>query len=196
MNYACCKHRNSCFHKRRFCAWSHWTLSVQKKIKVHRFTNNLQGLQKAMVKDLSWNIIPWNALLFEKTAKQYKFSLTRITDLFETHVITRRNARKQGWVFLLFSLDSDDRLSLNFHRFVIWYRSCGTQSVGLGQHCLPKGSNGFKVSRAMMLGDALTTLQRLKYCKNCEANWGVPLSKELSIPLKIFFHPNFEFKAK
>ena len=37
-------------------------------------------------------------------------------------------------------------MSLNFHRFVIWYRSCGTQSVGLGQHCLPKGSNGFKQS--------------------------------------------------
>ena len=54
----------------------------EKKIKVHRFTNNLQGLQKAMVKNFSWNIIPWNALLFEKTAKQYKFSLTRITDLF------------------------------------------------------------------------------------------------------------------
>jgi hypothetical protein len=58
--------------------------------------------------------------------------------------MTRRNARKQGWVFPLFSPDSDDRLSLNFHRFVIWYRSCGTQSVGLGQYCLPKGSNGFK----------------------------------------------------
>ena len=27
----------------------------------HRFTNNLQGLQKVMVKDFSWNIIPWNA---------------------------------------------------------------------------------------------------------------------------------------
>ena len=25
---------------------------------------------------------------------------------------------KQGWVFPLFSPDSDDRLSLNFHRFV------------------------------------------------------------------------------
>ena len=38
--------------------------------KVHRFTNNLQGLQKVMVKDFSWNIIPWNALLIEKTFKQ------------------------------------------------------------------------------------------------------------------------------
>ena len=50
--------------------------------KVHRFTNNLQGLQKAMVNDFPRNIIPWNALLFEKTVKQYQFSLARITDLF------------------------------------------------------------------------------------------------------------------
>ena len=42
----------------------------RKKIKVHRFTNNLQGLQKWIVKDFSWNIIPWNTLLFEKTLKQ------------------------------------------------------------------------------------------------------------------------------
>ena len=54
----------------------------RKKKKVHRFTNNLQGLQKVVVKDFSWNIIPWNALLFEKTVKQYQFSITRITDLF------------------------------------------------------------------------------------------------------------------
>ena len=41
-----------------------------KKLKVHRFTNNLQGLQKVMVKDFYWNVIPLNALLFEKTLKQ------------------------------------------------------------------------------------------------------------------------------
>ena len=58
--------------------------------------------------------------------------------------MTRRNVRKQGWVFPLFSPDSDDRLSLNFHRFVILYISCDTRSVGLGQYCLiPKVSNGF-----------------------------------------------------
>ena len=38
------------------------------KKKNHRYTNNLQGLQKVVVKDFSWNIMPWNALLFEKTA--------------------------------------------------------------------------------------------------------------------------------
>ena len=58
--------------------------------------------------------------------------------------MTRRNVGKQGWVFPCFSPDSDDRLSLNFHRFVILYKSCGTRSVGLGQNCLPKVSNGFK----------------------------------------------------
>ena len=58
--------------------------------------------------------------------------------------MTWQNARKQEWVFLLFSLESDDRLSLNFHRFVILYMSCDTQSVGLGQYCLPKVCNNFK----------------------------------------------------
>ena len=53
-----------------------------KKKKVHRFTNNLQGLQKVMVKDFSWKIIPLNALLFEKTLKQLSILVSRITDLF------------------------------------------------------------------------------------------------------------------
>ena len=35
--------------------------------------------------------------------------------------MTRRNVRKQRWIFPLFSPDSDDRLSLKFHRFVILY---------------------------------------------------------------------------
>ena len=35
--------------------------------------------------------------------------------------MTRRNVRKQGWVFPLFFPSTDDRLSLNFHRFVILY---------------------------------------------------------------------------
>ena len=58
------------------------TFRTEQKLKVHRFTNNLQGLQKVVVKDFSWNISPWNALLFEKTLKQYKFLISRFTDLF------------------------------------------------------------------------------------------------------------------
>ena len=58
------------------------TFGTEQKLKVHRFTNNLQGLQKVMVKGFSWNIIPLNALLFEKTLKQYEFSISIITNLF------------------------------------------------------------------------------------------------------------------
>ena len=47
-----------------------YTFGTERKKKVHRFTNNLQGLQKVVVKDFSWNISTWNALLFEKTLKQ------------------------------------------------------------------------------------------------------------------------------
>ena len=38
------------------------TFGTENKIKVHRFINYLQGLQKVMVKDFSCNIIPCNAL--------------------------------------------------------------------------------------------------------------------------------------
>ena len=65
--------------------------------------------------------------------------------------MTRRNVRKQGWVFPVMFPDSDDRFTLNFHRFVILYISCGTQHVGLGQYCLLKVSNGFK-SQSRKLG--------------------------------------------
>ena len=34
------------------------TFGTEKKLKVHRFTNTVQGLQKVMVKDFSRNIIP------------------------------------------------------------------------------------------------------------------------------------------
>ena len=43
-------------------------LHFRYRIKNHTFKNNLQGLQKVIVKDFSWNISPWNALLFEKTS--------------------------------------------------------------------------------------------------------------------------------
>ena len=85
-----------------------------------------------MVKDFSWNIVPWIALLFEKTLKQlsivnneiYGFILNKCPWHGET-------CGYKVWVFLLFSPDSDDRLSVNFHRFIILYKSCDTRSVGL-----------------------------------------------------------------
>ena len=37
------------------------------------------------------------------------------------------------------------------HRFVILYVSCDTRSVGLGQYCLPKVSNGFKQTNKLKI---------------------------------------------
>ena len=49
------------------------------KNKSSQIYNNLQGLQKVIVKDFSWNMIPWNAYTFwENTKTIYKFlSLTK-----------------------------------------------------------------------------------------------------------------------
>ena len=107
----------------------------KQKLKVHRFKNNLQGLQKVMVKRplliyysmkcfTFWENIKTISIL---DSENYGFILNTCHDT--------RNKEKQGWVFPLFSPDSDDRLSPNFHRFVIWYRSCDTRSMGLGQYC-------------------------------------------------------------
>ena len=81
--------------------------------------------------------------------------------------MTQRNARKQDWVFPLFSPDSDDRLSLNFHRFVILYISCDTRSVGLGQYCLPKVYIGFKndLCQIVLSHVSTNTCHNLKHIK-------------------------------
>ena len=114
------------------------TFGTEKKLKVHRFTNNLQGLQKVMVKDFCWNIIPWNALLFEKNIKTIS-----ILDI-ENYGFILNTCHKGGFSHYFLLTPMDDQLSLNFHRFVILYLSCDTRSVGLGQYCLPKVSNGLK----------------------------------------------------
>ena len=60
--------------------------------------------------------------------------------------MTRRNVQKQGWVFPL-SPDSDDRLSLNFHRFVVFI-CCDTRSGALDNtvyRCCAIALNIFRV---------------------------------------------------
>ena len=102
-----------------------------RKKKVHRFTNNLQGLQRVIVKDFSWNIIPWNALLFEKTLKQLSIlDSENYWFILKTCHDTAKCAETRVGFPVIFH-DSNDRLSLNFHRFVILYISCDTRSVGL-----------------------------------------------------------------
>ena len=95
----------------RFCYISRYCLKpldpfgTEKQKQVHRLTNNLQGLQKVVVKCFSLNIIPWNALLFEKTVKQYQFSLRELRIYFK-HMSWHGETR---WYKGGFSPDSDDR---------------------------------------------------------------------------------------
>ena len=105
--------------------------------------------------------------------------------------MTRRNARKQEWVFPLFSPDSDDRLSLNFHKFVILYISCDTRNVGLGQHCLPKVYNGFK--------HVFWTIDKFQYTCICKIILSLLQSPHLGELLphmlsKLFVISNLHFK--
>ena len=112
-----------------------------RKKKVHRFTNNLQGLQKVMVKDFSWNIIPWNALLFEKTLKQYQIlDIENYGFILNTCHDTAKCAETRVGFPVIFS-----RLWWPIEPKclqVCYYISCDTRSVGRGQYCLPKVSNG------------------------------------------------------
>ena len=91
-----------------------YTFGKEKTITVHRFTNNLQGLQKVMVKDFSWNIIPWNALLFEKTLVQLS-----ILDVENWGFIvnTCHDTAKRA----VTRVDSDERLSLIFLTGLLFY---------------------------------------------------------------------------
>ena len=72
-----------------------------------------------MVKDFSWNIIPWNAWLFEKTLKQLSIlDIENYGFIVNTCHDTAKRAETRVGFPIIFS-DSDDRLSLNFHRLVI-----------------------------------------------------------------------------
>ena len=73
-----------------------YTFGTEKKN--HRFTNNFQGLQKVIVKDFSWNIIPWNASLFEKTLKQLSIlSVMNYGFIYTCHDTAKRVETRVGF---------------------------------------------------------------------------------------------------
>ena len=110
----------------------------------HRFTNNLQGLQKVPVKDFSWNIIPRNALLFDiKTisildSENYGFLLNTC------HDTAKRVETRVGFPVIFSRLRWP--IDPKFSQVCVLYISCGTRSVGLGQYCLPNMYNGFNLN--------------------------------------------------
>ena len=110
------------------------TFGTKKTLKVHRFTNNLQGMQKVMVKDFSWNITPWNALLFEKTLKQYKFSISRIYRfiLNTCHVLAKRAETRVGFpvIFSRLRWPIEPKFSQDcYFIYKLWYTKCGPWTI-------------------------------------------------------------------
>ena len=103
-----------------------WT---EQHLKVHRLTNNLQGLNKVMVKNFPWNI-SLNAVLFEKILKQ--LSILDIENngfiLNTCHGTPKRAETRVGFlvIFSRFRWPIEPKFSQ-----VCLYRSCDTRSVGL-----------------------------------------------------------------
>ena len=122
-----------------------YTFRKENKIKVHRVTDNLLGLQNVMVKDFPWNIIPCNALLFEKTLKQ--LSILDIENygfiLNTCHDTAKRAETRVGFPVIFSRLRWPIEPKFSQVCYFICIR-CDPRSVGLGQYCLPKVSNGFK----------------------------------------------------
>ena len=93
------------------------TFWTEQQIKVHRLINNSQGLQKVMVKDFPVKYYSMKCFTFWEDINTIINSQYREQLIYYKHII-----------FPLFFPDSDDRLSLNFHRFVykLWYTKCGS----------------------------------------------------------------------
>ena len=107
------------------------TFWTDQKVKVYRFTNNLQGLQKVMVKDFPWNIVSWKALLFEKTLKQLSILDIEINrfSLNTCHDTAKRAETMLGFPDIFSQLRWP--IEPKFLQVVVLYTSCDTLSVGL-----------------------------------------------------------------
>ena len=116
-----------CSSKSRWFKAPRYTYGTEKEKKVHRFTNNLQGLQKVMEDDFSWKIVPWNALLFEKTLKQLSILVVKNYGFI---LNTCHDTVKRGWVFpVIFSrlrwLIEPKFSQVCYFLYQLWYTKCG-----------------------------------------------------------------------
>jgi hypothetical protein len=76
--------------------------------------------------------------------------------------MTRRNVRKQGWVFPVIFSRIRWTIEPKFHRFVILISVVIHELWALGQYCLPKVSYGFKVSLGGSFGYPVLPGSKLK----------------------------------
>ena len=123
-----------------------YTCGTENKIKVHRFTNNLIGLQKVMVKDFSWNIVPWNVLLFEKTLQQ--LSILYIENygfiLNTCHDTAKHAETRMGFPVIFSRLRWPIEPKFSQVCYYFYIQIAIHEVWAFGQYCLPKVSNGFK----------------------------------------------------
>ena len=109
-----------------------YTFDTEKKKKSSQIYKKLIGFTEGNGERLLLKYYSMKCFTFWENIKTIINSCCRELQIYFKHMSWHgENVRKQGWVPPLFSPDSDDRLSLNFHRFVIFYISCDTQSVGL-----------------------------------------------------------------
>ena len=103
------------------CRWK--PLDTEQKLKVHRFTNNIKA------RDFPCNIIPWNALLFEKTLKQ--LSILDIKNnrfiLNSCHETAKRGETRVGFhvIFSRLSVIEPKFSQVWYLIFKLWYMKCG-----------------------------------------------------------------------
>ena len=111
-----------------------YTFGTETNLKVHRFTNNLQGLKYYSMKCLIFLENIKTILILD--SENYGFSLNTC------HETAKRRETRVGFLVTFSRLRWP--IEPQFSQVFFLYRSCDTQSLGLGQYCLPKGSNGFK----------------------------------------------------
>ena len=116
-----------------------WCISTTNQWKFELKLRQINGRKKTLVAQVVCFKMPWirdlsRGVLFNSNIPviNYFLLINYVTSegTVSHNVLYYQQLSIDRWVFPLFSPDSDDRLSLNFNRFVILY-SCDTLSVGL-----------------------------------------------------------------
>ena len=82
-----------------------------------------------MVKGFSWNIIPWNALLFEKTVKQYQFSKSR-RNVRKSRRNRGETCGNKGVIFSRLRWPIEPKFSqVCYFIYKLWYTKCGPCTI-------------------------------------------------------------------
>ena len=122
------------------------TLWTDNNLTVHRFTQNLQGLGKVLVKHFSWNIIPLNYLFLEKTLKHLSINRYRELRMYFKHMSYHGETCGNKAGFSRYFLPTPLTDSASIFTCLLFYIKVVIHEVwAFRQYYLPKGSNRFKL---------------------------------------------------